>query len=68
MSSILQTYGYLFVQAITVGIILVIRFNDVSHLKEDVKKLWDEIKELRRETSEQGERLAKIEGRLNGEK
>jgi len=43
-----------------------VKFNDVKHIEEDVKKIWAEVKELKKETMEQGERISRIEGRLNG--
>ena len=43
-----------------------VKFNDVKHIEEDVKKIWAEVKELKKETMKQGERISRIEGRLNG--
>ena len=43
-----------------------IKFNDLKHIQADIKRIWEEIMKLRDETANQGERISKIEGRLNG--
>jgi len=43
-----------------------VKFNDLKHIEIEIRKIWEELKILREETVEQGERVSHIEGRLNG--
>ena len=43
-----------------------VKFNDLKHVEIEIKKIWEELRILREEVVEQGERVSHIEGRLNG--
>ena len=42
-----------------------VKFNDLKHIEIEIKKIWEELKILREETKEKGERLSRIEGILS---
>jgi len=44
----------------------IMRFNEIRHLKIDIDDIKKKLDWLEKETAEQGERIARIEGRLNG--
>ena len=43
-----------------------IKFNDMKHIADDIQRIWTSIEKIEDETKKQGERISKIEGRLNG--
>ena len=43
-----------------------VKFNDLKHIEIEIRKIWEELKILREEVIGQGERVSRIEGRLNG--
>jgi len=54
------------INVITLTAWLVTQFNHVSHLKDNVKEIKDEIHELNNKVDKHGERISRIEGRMNG--
>lgn len=42
---------------------LVIKFNDMKHLKNKVKWICDELKDIRKEQTEQGKDIAELKGK-----
>ena len=42
------------------------KINDLKHIEIEIRKIWEELKILREEMMKQGERISRIEGRLNG--
>ena len=69
MFEILKNFSFLIVQLATIAIIIIIKFNDMSHLRIDVEKMWAKLNSIDDETRKQGERLARLESRVfNGGK
>ena len=69
MFEILKNFGFLIVQLVTIGIIIIIKFNDMAHMKVDIEKMWTKLNSIDDETRKQGERLARLESRVfNGGK
>jgi len=71
-----KTIIILVIQFLTFFSIIIIKFNDMKHLKADFKwlektmnenkkELKEDIHDLRKETEEQGKQIAKLEGKLN---
>ena len=47
-----------------IAILLSVKFNDLKHLAIDVASLCTRLNNLEKETRKQGERISKIEGKL----
>ena len=68
MFEIFKDFGFVIIQLITVGVIIVVKFNDIHHLKvgikEELEKIWKKLESVDAETRRQGERLARLESRV----
>lgn len=42
------------------------KFNDLRHVQSNQKEIMSQLKSINQRLDNQGERIAKIEGRLNG--
>ena len=69
VSEMINTIWLILLTTITVINIIAhfaMKINDLKHIEIEIRKIWDELKILREEIIGQGERLSRIEGRLNG--
>jgi len=62
----IQPYFSIIIVLINVGFFMVIKFNDLRHLKIKVDELSNKFDKLDERTDEQGERISHLEGKLNG--
>jgi len=54
------------VTAVNIVILFAVKFNDLKHLEERVGRHGQLLDELFEKTDQQGQRIARLEGKLNG--
>ncbi len=64
---ITKDYIYFGTQAVFIIAFIITKLNDQKHMKKYICEIKKDIERLEKETKTQGERISKIEGRLNGE-
>ena len=63
---LLKLWIPLIITLFNMGVLIIVKFNDMKHIQCDIKKIWEEVVKIRDETAKQGERLARLEERTNG--